>query len=105
MDGINMNMYICICIHLYTCTLYIYIECTLGKLHLQHVLSSFETVAVRMVSVTVVAFFLSKVHLCVVCCACDFVQNLLLAYFSTNSTIFLSLGAVYVIVSFFLIFI
>ena len=41
-----------------------------------------------MVSVTVVACFPSKVHLCVVCCACDFVQNLLLAYFSMNSTIF-----------------
>ena len=54
-----------------------------------------------MVSVIVVACFLSKVHLCVVCCACDFVQNLLLAYFSMNTTIFiifLSLGAVYVIV-------
>ena len=61
-----------------------------------------------MVSVIVVACFLSKVHLCVVCCACAFVQNLLLADFSMNSTIFigfLSLGAVYVIVSFFLIFI
>ena len=49
-----------------------------------------------------VACFFSKVHLCVVCCACDFVQNLLLAYyFSMNTTIlniFLSLGAVYVIV-------
>ena len=60
------------------------------------------------VSLWLLSFFLRYIHLCVVCCACDFVQNLLLAYFSTNSTIFiifLSLGAVYVIVSFFLIFI
>ena len=36
-------------------------------------------------------------------CACDFVQNLLSAYFSMNTTIFiifLSLGAVYVMVCF-----
>ena len=39
-------------------------------------LTVLQHVPVRMVSVTVVAFFLSKVHLCVVCCACDFVQNL-----------------------------